>query len=297
MIEQLSPMLAAQAEPFDSDEHLFEVKWNGVRTLAAVEGGRRRAWGRELSDYASRYPELEMLRGLPDGALLDGELVVLRDGRAELDELMRRHHLVSPRKIQEASHFLPATYIVFDLLYAGGRSLLGRPLDERRRRLEELLAAQHDPRLVFSAGVVGGGQAFFRQVVEQGHEGAMAKHLKSRYLPGRRGQAWRKIKPFQSIPCVVLGYTPSRQGFRSLLVGAVWGRKLQYVAELTSGFTQEAKRQLAPRLPSLVRSQPAVACSKRACWVEPEIYCEVRFLERTARGRLRGAHYRGLIEQ
>jgi ATP-dependent DNA ligase len=123
MIERLSPMLAAQAEPFDSDEHLFEVKWNGVRTLVAVEAGHWRAWGRELSDYASRYPELEMLRGLPDGALLDGELVVLRDGRAELDELMRRHHLVSLRKIQEASRFLPATYIVFDLLYAGGHGV------------------------------------------------------------------------------------------------------------------------------------------------------------------------------
>ena len=297
MIAKLSPMLAAQAEPFDSDDHLFEVKWDGVRALVAVEAGQWRAWGRELSDYAPRYPELEMVRGLPDGVVLDGELVVLRDGRAELDELMRRHQLVSPRKIQEAARFLPATYIVFDLLYAGGQPLLGRPLAERRGKLEDLVARQNDPRLVFSAGVVGGGQAYFRNAVEQGHEGVMAKHLSSRYLPGQRGQAWRKIKPFQSIPCVVLGYTSSRQGVRSLLVGAVWRQRLQYVAELTSGFTQDAKRQLAQRLGPLGRSQPAVPCAKRASWVEPQIYCEVRFLEWTARGRLRGAHYRGLIDQ
>ena len=216
---------------------------------------------------------------------------------AELDELMRRHQLVSPRKIQEAARFLPATYIVFDLLYAGGQPLLGRPLAERRGKLEDLVARQNDPRLVFSAGVVGGGKAYFRNAVEQGHEGVMAKHLSSRYLPGQRGQAWRKIKPFQSIPCVVLGYTSSRQGVRSLLVGAVWRHRLQYVAELTSGFTQDAKTQLAQRLGPLGRSQPAVPCAKRASWVEPQIYCEVRFLEWTARGRLRGAHYRGLVDQ
>lgn len=296
MIERISPMLAAQAEPFDSDDHLFEVKWNGVRALAAVDAGGWRVWGRESGDYATRYPELELLRGLPAGALLDGELVVLRDGRADFDELMRRHQLVSPRKIHEACRLRPATYVAFDLLYAGGRSLLGRPLAERRRQLEDLLAGQSDPRLVFSQGVIGAGQAFFRQAVEQGHEGAMAKHLRSRYLPGQRGQAWRKIKPFQSIPCVVLGYAPSRQGFRSLLVGAVWQQRLQYVAELTSGFTQQARRQLASRLRELTRSQPAVACPKRAAWVEPQIYCQVRFLERTQSGRLRGASFCALLE-
>ena len=296
MIERISPMLAAQGEPFDSDDHLFEVKWNGVRALAAVEAGGWRAWGRESADYASRYPELELLRGLPPGIAFDGELVVLRDGRADFDELMHRHQLVGPRKIQQARRLRPATYVVFDLLYAGGRSLLGRPLAERRRQLEDLVAGQNDPRLVFSQGVVGAGTTFFRQAVEQGHEGVMAKHLRSRYLPGQRGQAWRKIKPFQSIPCVVLGYSPSRQGFRSLLVGAVWRQRLQYVAELTSGFTQQARRQLAPRLRELIRSQPAVACPKQAAWVEPQIYCEVRFLERTSSGRLRGASFLALLE-
>jgi DNA ligase D-like protein (predicted ligase) len=296
MTERVSPMLAVQAEPFDSDEHLFEVKWNGVRALAAVEAGGWQVWGRELADYAPRYPELELLRGLPAGVLLDGELVVLRDGRSRFDELMRRHQLVSPLKIRQASRCLPATYVAFDLLSAGGRSLAGRPLAERRRQLEELVARRNDPGLVFSAGVVGAGQEFFRQVVEQGHEGVMAKHLKSRYLPGRRSQAWRKIKPFQSLPCVVLGYAPSRQGFHSLLVGAVWQQRLQYVAELSSGFTQEAKRQLAPRLRRLTREQPAVNCPKQAAWVEPQIYCEVRFLERTPGGRLRGAHFRSLID-
>lgn len=298
MIARLAPMLASQAEPFDSADHLFEVKWDGVRALAAVEAGAWRAWGRESGDYAVRYPELDLLGALPTGSLVDGELVVLCDGRADFSQLMRRHHLVSPRKIQEASRLLPATYVVFDLLYAGGRSLMGRSLAERRQRLEELVARRNDSRLIFSSGIVGDGREFFRRVVEQGHEGVVAKHLRSRYLPGQRGQAWRKIKPFRSIPCVVLGYTPSRRGrgFHSLHVGAALQGKLEYVAELTSGFTEEAKRQLAPRLEQLRCNRPAVNCPKRGVWVEPRLYCQVRFLEWTPSGRLRGAHYRGLID-
>ena len=297
MIQRLLPMLAVQSQPFDSDKHLFEVKWDGVRALTAVEDGGCRIWGRKLADYSQRYPELDTLRCLPSGTMLDGELVALRSGRAEFGELMRRHQLVSGHKVRQAGRACPVTYVAFDLLYESGRSLLGRPLSERRQRLQDLMARSPDPRLAFSDGVIGPGRDFFQRVVEDGHEGVMAKQLSSRYLPGKRMQAWRKIKPFQTLPCVVIGYTPSRLGLRSLLVAAAPQGNLAYVAELTSGFTEEAKEQLLQRLSRQSRHEPVVPCPKRARWVEPELYCQVRFLEWTNGGRLRGAHFRGLISQ
>jgi ATP-dependent DNA ligase len=204
--------------------------------------------------------------------------------------------LAGSRKIQEASRRLPATYMVFDLVYHGGRPLWGRPLRERRERLVELLGQHPDHGLVLSEGIPGSGRTFFDKVVEQGHEGVMAKHLQSRYLPGRRVQAWRKIKPFQCIPCVVIGYTRSRQGIHSLLVAATVQGVLQYVAELTSGFSQDHRCQLARLLQSRPRSGPVVPCArKRAVWIDPDVLCEVRFLEWTPHGRLRGAHFRGLL--
>lgn len=78
MIERLLPMLAVQSQPFDSADHLFEVKWDGVRALVAIEPSGHRVWGRKLADYSQRYPELESLRSWPAGTVLDGELVVLR---------------------------------------------------------------------------------------------------------------------------------------------------------------------------------------------------------------------------
>jgi len=296
MIPSFSPMLAVRAEPFDSPDHLFEVKWDGVRALACVEQGRWRMWGREPADYAHRYPELEGLCRLPSGTLVDGELAVLRGGRADLNAILRRHALTSPLKITLASRQSPVTYILFDLLYYRGRPLLDEPLSQRRTLLQGLLEQSPDPRLAFSEGMLGAGQEFFEKVVAEGHEGIMAKHLASCYLPGRRVSAWRKIKPHLVIPCVIIGYTPGRQEFQSLLVAAPWQGRLEYAGRLTCGWTRAQKAQLAPLLASRIRAHSVVPCPKKARWVELDLYCRVQFLQRTPRGRLRGASFRGLID-
>ena len=96
MTTKFLPMLAVRGEPFDSPQHLFEIKWDGVRAVAAVEGGRWQVWGRDLADYQLRYPELEVLGRLPGGTVLDGELVVLQNGRPTLENILRRHQLPSP---------------------------------------------------------------------------------------------------------------------------------------------------------------------------------------------------------
>src|SRR5262249_36202735 len=87
----LLPMLATRAVPFDSDQYLFEVKWDGVRALAAIENRRWRLWGRGGNDYTQRYPELDMLRRLPSGTIVDGELIALKGGRADFPALLQRH--------------------------------------------------------------------------------------------------------------------------------------------------------------------------------------------------------------
>jgi ATP-dependent DNA ligase len=103
--------------------------------------------------------------------------------------------LTHPARIAQASQSQPVCYVVFDLLYLRGRSLLGEPLQRRRQALQELLQRLQERYVVFSEGVVGAGRAFFAAVVAQGQEGMMAKHLASRYRAGRRSAAWRKIKP------------------------------------------------------------------------------------------------------
>ena len=98
MIPTLLPMLATSSRPFDSDDYIFEVKWDGVRALAATEEGRWHMWGRDQADYSQRYPEMEVLRGLPSGTALDGELVVFQEnGCTDFNALLGRHQLVQPQ--------------------------------------------------------------------------------------------------------------------------------------------------------------------------------------------------------
>ena len=189
------PMLAKPGVPFDSPEHLFELKWDGTRVLAFVEQGGYRLVNRHRVDVTDRYPELGFLRSLPAGAILDGEVVVLHEGKPSFRLLLSRNQARAPFKIQSLARMLPATYIVFDLLYERFESLLALPLGRRRERLEKLMQRHAHPRLVFSQGVVGPGKAFFAEVCAQGLEGVMAKCLASRYQPGRRTGAWIKIKP------------------------------------------------------------------------------------------------------
>src|SRR5262249_17360400 len=124
------------------------------------------------------------------------------------------------------------------------RSLLGQPLQARRAWLADLLGRWREPRLQFSEGITGAGQAFFTQAVRQGQEGIMAKHLASRYLFGRRSASWLKIKPTRRLACVVIGWEPGACGVRSLLVAAPWHGQLRYVARVRTGLTVQERGQL-----------------------------------------------------
>ena len=125
MLPRLLPMLAVPAEPFDAPEYSFEVKWDGIRALAAVERGAWQLWGRERADYTARYPELDVLRRLPAETLVDGELVTFdAHGPPDLPRLLRRHGMTDPWRIRQAPHWCPVRYVVFDLLYHAGRPCL-----------------------------------------------------------------------------------------------------------------------------------------------------------------------------
>jgi len=140
MLPQVLPMLAVAAKPFDSPDYSFEIKYDGVRALTAVDESGWRVWGREGADYTARYPELDVLRRLPAGTLVDGELVACdANGRPDLRLLLRRHGAVDPWRIRQARLWCTVRYMLFDLLYYRGHCLLREPLKRRREILAEML--------------------------------------------------------------------------------------------------------------------------------------------------------------
>lgn len=191
----IKPMLAQTARiPFDSEEHLFEIKWEGIRCLAFIEAGGLRLQSRQLIEITRQFPELSSLMRLPSGTVLDGELVLLKDGKPCFPEIERRAQLRHPQRIRFLSQRTPVTYMVFDLLYLRGEPLMAAPLTVRRKALRKLLSPFSLPGVLVPEGIRSHGQSFFRQVAAVGLEGIMAKRLDSPYLAGKRSPAWRKLK-------------------------------------------------------------------------------------------------------
>jgi bifunctional non-homologous end joining protein LigD len=296
--EFVAPMLATLvAEPFDSDEHLFEIKWDGIRALSFVEAGALRVASRNRMDLAPSYPELEGLARLPAGTVLDGELVVLENGLPSFSRSLERVQAKAKLRVQALARSSPALYVVFDLLYLAGIPVLARPLHERRARLQELLDAAGDPRLSFSDGVVGPGRAFFEQVRERSLEGMVAKELAGAYLPGKRTRSWTKVKTTRTAPCAILGWVPDERGeLTSLIVALEEGGRLVSAGRVGSGLTDALRARLGELCRARPRATPFVDCDEDGEWVEPGLFCTVSYLERTGRG-LRAPVFVELLEQ
>jgi DNA ligase D-like protein (predicted ligase) len=296
--DTLSPMLAKPGSPFDSDEHLFEIKWDGTRALGFVEGGAHTLRNRYGKDIAPLFPELDFLAELPSGLLLDGEIVVLKDGKVDFGLAMSRVHARGNLRIESLARSTPATYVVFDLLYRAGESLLEQPLRERRSQLEEAVGVAGRPELVFSDGIAGAGQAYYDKVCGLGFEGVVAKRLDGRYEAGRRTGSWTKCKRIQHLACAIVGYVPDGEDdLKSLAIAADFGGELCCVGKVGSGLSTVQRKDLARELGSRLRDEPIVDCGFPARWVEPGLYCTVSFLERTEAGHLRAPVFVGMIQE
>jgi len=301
--EFVEPMLATSGPPFDSDEHLFEVKWDGTRMLAFVEDDACRLVNRRRREGTMRYPELSFLAGLPAGTVLDGEVVVLgADGHPEFSGMLKREQARTADRARRLAAEAPATYVVFDLLYEGFERRFDVPLAERRELLRDVLARLRSPHLIVSDGVTGTGIAFFEQICARGFEGVVAKRLKGRYEPGRRTGSWTKIKPVHRAPCAIVGFVPEgERDFKSLAVAMpddAAGGALTYVGNVGSGLTEAHRAELRKLLFARLAAAPIVPCdTPSARWVEPGLFCFVKYTERTAAGHLRAPVFAGMVDE
>ena len=198
-------MLARLARhPFDSTEHFFELKWDGIRAMAFLEEGRLRLLSRTSRDITASFPELADLPGQVGArsVVLDGELVCLdSDGRPSFPLLQRRLGAAGRRGGRDN----PVHFIAFDLLYLEGRSVMAEPLYSRKSRLHEIVRPS-DMAQVCDL-VDGDGAAFFQATCQHGLEGIVAKEKSSPYLPGRRSPHWLKVKRVRESEFVIGGYT------------------------------------------------------------------------------------------
>jgi bifunctional non-homologous end joining protein LigD len=306
--DKLSPMLAVPAErPPEGKDWAYEFKWDGIRVLLWIDGGRVRALTRNGNDTTGSFPELRDLGESVGSAqlLLDGELVALDEhGRPSFSRLQRRMHVTSAAAVRKAAASDPASLVLFDLLHRDGRSLLASTYDERRAELESLGLA--GPRWALTpAFTEDSGTEVLRIAGELGMEGLVAKRRDSPYRPGTRSSEWTKVKLQRTQEVVVGGWTAgqgNRRGrFGSLLVGVpADDGGLHYAGKVGTGFSQVAIEDLLAQLAPLVTDASPFdddvhrEAGAGATWVRPQLVGEVRFSEWTPDRRLRHPVWRGI---
>ncbi len=307
MPEKIVPMMARTGTlPRDDEDWAFEVKWDGVRAICHSEPGRMRLHSRNLLDITPRYPEVGRLnRALSHHrAVLDGEIVALdAEGKPSFGALQRRMHVGSESTVRRLAKDTPVTYIIFDLLWLDGHSLMDLPYSERRARLAELELGDGG-RWRVPDYVVGHGERLLAATDEQGLEGVIAKRLDSTYEPGRRTPSWLKIKNVDRQEVVVGGWVPGdgkrRDRIGALLVGVRDDNgELRHVGRVGTGFTEAELDRLAEMLRPLEREDSPFApggpkIPRGAVFADPELVAEVEFREWTDGGQLRAPSYKGL---
>jgi bifunctional non-homologous end joining protein LigD len=281
----------------DGDDWLHELKFDGYRILARLDGGKATLLSRRGLDWTASFPTvraaIEQLAAR--SAIVDTEVaVVLPDGRTSFQALQNAFGATAPRGL---------ACFAFDLLFVDGVDLRARPLEARKERLKSLLAASPESIVRYSDHVVGRGGDFFRTACGRGLEGIISKRRDLPYQAGR-GNGWVKTKCTLRQELVIAGFTDpegSRTGIGALLLGYYEGSALQYAGKCGTGFTQKVLVDLRKRLAPLEQAAcpfavqpPRTWTGSGVHWARPHLVAEIEFSEWTDDGRMRHPSFQGL---
>lgn len=299
----LATPTATPGQPPVGPQWVHEVKWDGVRALAETSGGTVRIYNRSQADVTAAYPDLVAgAEGLPDGLLLDGEIIAFDEATRvpSLQAIAPRIHVRDPLKAAKLALQRPARFVAFDLLTEAGESITALPWEERRARLETLDLERPGWHL---SETFDDAQSVSDFTADAGLEGVMSKRRGSRYQPGTRSPDWVKTPHRTEVVAVIGGWVPEVGS--STRLGALWvghpteestfedDPVLYPLARVGSGLSGKERDALMTVLRGITRDTPPFAPIpegpglKRARWVEPMVCVQIRYLTTSQSGALR----------
>ena len=292
MLTVIHPMLATPTDKaFDNPDWLFEIKWDGYRAIAFIEGGRVRLMSRTQNDLTAQFPELGVLPRFvkAERAILDGEIVALdEEGRPSFSLMQQRTGFRAGKRRMPQREGVPVIYYAFDLLYLDGLDLRRVALEQRKHLLQERIEAGKGDVVHYSDRYPEKGLALFEAAKQRGLEGILAKKRRSVYEE-KRSRDWLKIKITQRQECVIGGYTDpegSREYFGALVLGLYDQKgRLIHVGQVGTGFDHKTLKEMFARLQPLKTKQNPfygeIGGLRKVQFVRPELVAEIKFAEWT----------------
>ena len=289
---RVKPMLTTLVdEAFDSDDWLFEIKWDGYRAVSSISGGKVELYSRNNLSFNQRYPEIvDELSTWPIDAVLDGEIVALDENGHS-----RFQFLQNWMSDQQGT----LRYYVFDILWLDGNDLREVPLIDRKKILKQIIPSSDA--ICYSDHVEKNGIKFFEAASQRGLEGIIAKKKNATYETDTRSKNWLKIKTALRQEAVIVGFTEpagSRSYFGALVLGIYENGKLEYAGHTGTGFTHKTLKEVWDKLEPLITDKCPFDIKPKtrlpATWVKPKLICEVKFQEWTQGHIMRVPVFMGL---
>jgi DNA ligase D-like protein (predicted ligase)/DNA ligase D-like protein (predicted polymerase)/DNA ligase D-like protein (predicted 3'-phosphoesterase) len=287
----IEPMLSETADkPMKGDDYIYEIKWDGIRALIALEDGQVTIRTRNHNDVTRQFPELlagEKAFRATNG-LFDAEIVCLDEtGKPVFKKVINRLMSTGEANIQKLSRTNGVFCYIFDCLYLDGRALINEPLMKRKEWLKDAVRPDTPYRV---SEFVEDGDSLFEAAREHNLEGIMAKQRESKYFPGKRSDCWYKIKVRQSAEVVVIGYTKGKgdrgQTFGALQIAERIGDELHYRGKVGTGFDDATIKEIVKTLKKVEEVKKTTAVGtfvdpKITTWLAPEVIAEVSYSKLT----------------
>lgn len=288
----IKPMLISKQVPaFNSSDYIYELKQDGIRCINYVDENSIDLRNKRDMILTSKFPELsEIYENVKGKAILDGELIVLKNGVPDFYELQRRVMLTDSFKIQLAAKKLPASYVAYDIIYHDGKEVTELPLLERKLLLNSII--EESKRIAISRYIREFGIELYNLTCEQELEGVVAKEINSKYFFDKRSKDWLKIKRMADEDFVICGYI-LKESSNTLVLGQYDGNSLIYKGNVTLGVKLDFIEEYDCKRVNESPFTNSPEWSEKVEWLKPELVCVVEYMPNT-KDRLRQAVFKGI---
>ncbi len=293
--KNIKPMLLSESDnPFNSEDYIYELKLDGIRSVIYLDDKYVEIRNKRNLRLNATYPELgDIWTQVNKRCILDGELLVVSNGKPDFYELQRRSMMTNRTKIEFAANKYPVSFSAFDILYIGNEQITDKPLTERKEILGNTV--KENNKIIVSRYIKEKGIDLYNLTVEQDLEGIVAKKTDSKYYTDKRSKDWIKIKNLKDEDFVICGYIIKPGNKFSLVLGAYNENRLERQGHVTLGVSGEVfgkiktvKRAIHPFFDDTEDSE--------ATWIEPAVVCTVKYMMKSSEGNMRQPVFKGLRE-
>lgn len=294
--KNISPMLLNEVkEPFDDDNYIYELKFDGIRCVAYVEPKSVTLQNKRFKDLTPLYPELlDICKCVKKRVILDGELVVLTDGKPDFYAVQKRSLMGDKFRISLAAKKNPVQFVAYDILYFDGKDLTDKPLMERKEKLSSVVTEGYN--LSVSRWIEKNGVAFFELAKKENLEGIVAKKKDGLYHIGKKTNDWIKIKVMEDEDLFILGYQPYEDGTPKDLILGYYDEngELQCRGKVYLGVSKEERAIILKFAKKNTVNRPWFDKYKNIKWLRPQLVGTVQYMHETESGGMRQPAWKGL---